>query len=84
MAKDLRAQERGNESDLPRLPRLRMAPGTIHCAEGMHPDHDEATVFTAGQLLPDWVAKALAEQRPWPNELSVYVLRNTGKRGNRS
>jgi hypothetical protein len=51
-----------------------LSPGYVQCAAGMHPDHGEATVYPPGQLLPDWVASALATQRPEPDELGVYRL----------
>jgi hypothetical protein len=50
------------------------SPGYVQCEAGMHPDHGEATVFPPGQLLPDWVVAALAEQRPVPDEHGVYRL----------
>jgi len=40
----------------------------------MHPDHGDAVVYPPGQLLPDWVAAALATQRPEPDRHGVYRL----------
>jgi hypothetical protein len=40
----------------------------------MHPDHGDAAVYPPGQLLPDWVAAALARQRPEPDRHGVYRL----------
>jgi hypothetical protein len=50
------------------------SPGYVQCEAGMHPDHGEATVYPPGQLLPNWVAAALAAQRPEPDEHGVYWL----------
>ena len=69
--RDEAAQERAGAAEHP--PAV-LAPGYVQCPAGMHPDHGEAVVFPPGQLLPDWAAAALAEQRPEPDEQGVYRL----------
>lgn len=51
-----------------------LSPGVVEVPAGMHPDHGDAVVFTPGELLPDWAAAALAEQRPDPDRHGVYRL----------
>jgi hypothetical protein len=57
-----------------------LAPGYVRCEAGMHPDHDEAVVFTPGQLLPQWAADALRYQRPEPSSDGIYQLIKKTKR----
>jgi hypothetical protein len=57
-----------------------MRPGFIRCAPGMHPDHGEAVTFTPGQLLPQWAADALQDQRPEPSSDGIYELTNTKRK----
>jgi hypothetical protein len=72
MKNDLRVQERADAT--PDIDTPVLAPGYIRCAAGMHPDHDDAVVFTPGQLLPDWAAEALQHQKPEPSSDGIYVL----------
>jgi hypothetical protein len=74
---DLRAQERGG--DKPSLPPHTLSPGYVRCAAGMHPHHGEPATFAPGQLLPDWAAAALLDQRPEPTDDGVYELKERGK-----
>jgi hypothetical protein len=77
MANDLRAQER---ADATPQPGYVTSPGYVRCPAGMHPDHGDAVGFPPGQLLPEWVAEALAEQRPVPTYDGIYEL-SLPKRG---
>jgi hypothetical protein len=72
MANDLKAQERADAT--PDIDTPVLSPGYVRCPAGMHPGHDDAVVFTPGQLLPEWVAEALAEQKPEPSYDGIYVL----------
>jgi hypothetical protein len=49
-----------------------LSPGYVQVPAGMHPDHNEATVFSPGELLPGWLATLLREQRPKPDMFGVY------------
>ena len=71
MANDLRAQER---ADATPQPGYVTSPGYVRCPAGMHPEHGDAVGFPPGQLLPEWVAEALAEQRPVPTYDGIYEL----------
>jgi hypothetical protein len=62
------------------VPRVTLAPGYVRAPAGMHPDHGDAVVFTPGQLLPDWAAKALVDQETEPDEHGVYELKRRGRR----
>jgi hypothetical protein len=46
----------------------------------MHPDHGEAVTLTPGQLLPQWAADALQDQRPEPSSDGIYELTNTKRK----
>jgi hypothetical protein len=70
-ARDEAAQERaGAAAHLTGV----LSPGYVQCEAGMHPDHGDAVVYPPGQLLPGWVAAALATQRPEPDRHGVYRL----------
>ena len=70
-ARDEAAQERAGAAAHPTGVLL---PGYVQCPAGMHPDHGDAVVYPPAQLLPDWVAAALATQRPEPDRHGVYRL----------
>jgi hypothetical protein len=72
MVADMRLQERGGPP--PPSPQFMLAPGYIRVPAGMHPDHDDAVVFTPGQLLPGWAGEAFAEQQPKRDRHGVYQL----------
>jgi hypothetical protein len=55
------------------------SPGIVQVPAGMHPDHDEPVVFTRGELLPEWAARALLEQQPQLDQ-GVYKLAPVGRR----
>ena len=69
---DLRAQERGDRPAAAEV--FTTAPGYVQVPAGMHPDHDDAVVFAPGQLLPDWAADALRQQKTLPDRQGVYRL----------
>src|SRR5688572_28342392 len=69
---DLRAEERADAT--PDIETPALAPGYVRCEAGMHPDHDEAVVFTPGQQLPGWAAKALLDQHPVATADGIYLL----------
>jgi hypothetical protein len=78
MVNDLRAQERADAT--PDIATPVLSPGYVRCPAGLHPDHGDAVTFTPGQLLPEWAAEALAEQRPVPTPDGIYEL-SLPKRG---
>jgi hypothetical protein len=77
---DMRAQEQGGTP--PSSPQFTLSPGYVWVPAGMHPDHGDAVVFAPGQLLPDWAAELLAEQRPVPNRQGVNRWSNRKGRAN--
>jgi hypothetical protein len=80
--RDHRRQERaGVERKLAAVPTC--ARGIVAVPAGVHPDHGEPVTFSPGELLPEWVAVLLAEQRPEADELGVYRLEAPKRRGER-
>jgi len=58
-----------------------VAPGHV---QAIHPEHGEAVVFLPGERLPDWAAKAFADQKPVPTRqgsFTVFVLSPVAKEG---
>jgi hypothetical protein len=54
----------------------------VQVGAGLHPEHGEAVTYRPGEVVPDWVAALLAEQRPTPErdgQFTVYRLVNARK-----